>query len=320
MIIFPPFQIGCYRFDLEAIDKLHLPIYKGSTLRGGFGHAFKRMVCRQKDWQACTPCQDGNACPYGYIFETSAPEESQLFSTIRDVPTPFVIEPPLESRQLYNLGDRISFNVILIGRAINYLPYFVLAFQELGRAGIGRSRGRYVIQRVSATDPWEQTRHLVYDGVDLLVGGEQLVLDNDAIAKRAASFRSDQLTIQFVTPTKLVHAHRLAKEPDFHIIVRKLLQRISSLLYFHCEQRWDTEYAKLINLAKSIEIRGMETDWTKWQRFSGRQRRHIPMEGLVGQATYHGNWVEFAALLSIGELVHVGKATTFGHGKFLIKA
>ena len=31
-----------YTFYLRAIDELNLPKYKGSTLRGGFGNAFKK--------------------------------------------------------------------------------------------------------------------------------------------------------------------------------------------------------------------------------------------------------------------------------------
>ena len=32
----------------------------------------------------------------------------------------------------------LGFELVLIGRAIDYLPYFLMSFQELGRAGVGR--------------------------------------------------------------------------------------------------------------------------------------------------------------------------------------
>ena len=39
---------------------------------------------------------------------------------------------------------------------------------------------------------------------------------------------------------------------------------------------------------------------------------------MVGETTYQGNIPEFMPLLSCGEKVHLGKATTFGLGKIKI--
>src|SRR6185295_7170008 len=61
------FRVARYRFDLEAVEEWRMPAYQGRTLRGGFGHAFKRMLCMRPDWGACTPCAMGNGCPYRYI-------------------------------------------------------------------------------------------------------------------------------------------------------------------------------------------------------------------------------------------------------------
>ena len=49
-------RIAKYRLTLDAVEELHLPAYKGSTLRGGFGHVFKRTVCFQKDVQSYEAC------------------------------------------------------------------------------------------------------------------------------------------------------------------------------------------------------------------------------------------------------------------------
>jgi hypothetical protein len=37
-------------FTLKALEPLILPPYKGSTLRGGFGAAFRRIVCVMREW------------------------------------------------------------------------------------------------------------------------------------------------------------------------------------------------------------------------------------------------------------------------------
>jgi hypothetical protein len=45
-------KLAKYRFVIKPKSELLLPTYKGSTFRGGFGHAFKRAVC------ADTSCGD----------------------------------------------------------------------------------------------------------------------------------------------------------------------------------------------------------------------------------------------------------------------
>lgn len=311
------FRTAHYRFDIEAIDPLSLPAYKGSTLRGGFGYAFKKMVCIERDWRKCTPCQLGNTCPYGYIFETSVPADSQVLRNLREVPVPFLIEPPLDEKTSYRPGDRLSFDVVLVGRAINYLPYFILAFQELGRAGIGKPRGKYVLQRISAVHPWQKTSELIYDGVDVRVGGRDLSVSYDDVMEHAGALPAEQLTLHFLTPTRLKYRGKYVRRPEFHVIVRNLLRRISSLSYFHCGQLWETDFHGIIAAAEDVEATDVDVEWVDWERYSGRQQRRINLAGFVGQATYQGDLKPFSPLLALGELVHVGKATVFGHGKYL---
>jgi hypothetical protein len=41
-----------------------------------------------------------------------------------------------------------SLKEILIGKAVDYLPYFILTFSELGKKGIGMGRGKFVLEKV----------------------------------------------------------------------------------------------------------------------------------------------------------------------------
>jgi hypothetical protein len=55
-----------------------------------------------------------------------------------------------------------------------------------------------------------------------------------------------------------------------------------------------------------------------WERYSRRQEATMKLGGFVGRVIYQGDWAPFAALLILGELVHVGKACVFGHGKYKV--
>jgi len=50
------FSVAKFEFEIEAVDDLHLPPYKGSTFRGAFGHAFRRVSCSEKQRTTCDDC------------------------------------------------------------------------------------------------------------------------------------------------------------------------------------------------------------------------------------------------------------------------
>ncbi len=312
------FTLAHYRLTLEALEPLHLPPFKGSALRGGFGHTFKQLVCSQP-WPCAQRCQRGNACPYGYIFETAPPAGSEVLRTFREVPRPFVIEPPQDRRTYIPAGDRLTFGLTLVGQAIPFLPDFVVVFQELGRRGLGRRRGQYRLLAVDAVLPHEGRAEPVYREEDGEVRSADLPIRIPAIVAHAARFSPDRLTLHFVTPTRLKHEGRWVRRgPPFHVLVKALLGRISSLSYFHCGQRWETDFRGWIDRARAVRLARAETRWEDWERFSGRQRRRVKMGGLVGRATYEGDLEPFLPLLALGELVHVGKGTVFGNGQYRV--
>ncbi len=64
MMLYGKYRFRCC-FESEAI----LPAYKGSTFRGVFGHALKKVVCPFKD-QTCASCRSKEKCVYAIAFET----------------------------------------------------------------------------------------------------------------------------------------------------------------------------------------------------------------------------------------------------------
>jgi len=85
---------GNYRFSNIFLNNGILPIYKGSTFRGGFGHALKNIICTSNEL-LCDQCMLAKQCVYVRLFEPqhlkiNLPEVKQM-STL---PSPFVIEPP----------------------------------------------------------------------------------------------------------------------------------------------------------------------------------------------------------------------------------
>jgi hypothetical protein len=314
------FRLARYNFVLTALDPLSLPPYKGSTLRGVFGHAFKRVICAQRR-QDCAECLLRTDCPYASVFESRPPDDADVRRLQAAIPRPFVIEPPLTEQTHFLPGDEIAFKLVLVGRAIDLLAYFVVAFQEAGRMGIGKGRGQYELTRVE-TAPWdERLVETVYTcELRSSIIKRDCTLHFPDLTERAEALGQDgTVTLEFLTPTRIKKRDKWLSRPEFGPLVRTLLQRISSLTNFHCGEWWEYDFRGAIDRAYTVKMVEERTGWGDWERYSSRQDQRVKLGGFVGQVTYAGDIAEFMPLLLVGSLVHVGKGTVFGNGQYVIR-
>ncbi len=303
-------------------DSLVLPLYKGSTLRGGFGQAFKRIVCTVKN-KNCEDCILRSKCLYIYVFDTIPPNDTVIMRKYESIPRPFIIEPPLDNKRRYEEGEEIEFNLILIGRAIDYLPYFIYTFEELGKVGIGKTKGRFELNKVRNLKLLNGSSegNLLYEGNSKILNsfepGEVEVPDK--IESFSCSSIQDELPLSFLTPTRIYYNEHLTPDLEFHILIRNLLRRISDLYYFHCENTlMKIDFKEEIKGATDIKIKDKALGWYSWERYSSRQKTKLNMGGFIGNITFSGNVGPFMPFIKAGEILHVGKGTTFGLGKYEI--
>jgi hypothetical protein len=73
--------LGNYEFHCKLESEAILPYFKGSTFRGVFGHALKKVVCALKN-QECNTCLLNKRCIYTQVFETplaiKAPNDTRV--------------------------------------------------------------------------------------------------------------------------------------------------------------------------------------------------------------------------------------------------
>lgn len=309
--VFDSFTFARFTFIIRAETRMQLPVYKGSTLRGGFGHALRRIVCSQRG-RECRDCILRKQCVYGYIFETSPPEDSKMLENFSDVPRPFIIEPPLDGKTEYEPDDEMSFGLTLMGRAIEFLPYFVLAFENLGKElGIGRGRGKFSLQKVISGN-----REIYQGDSGMLLGEPDVTRASDLTL--APALYNNHIRLDFLTPLRIKSDGKLTNKPEFHILIHRLLERASRLAYFHCGLSLDIDEEPLIEAAANIAIESEALRWYDWQRYSARWQSKMMMGGVVGKVTYSGDLERFIPLLLLGEQIHVGKGAVFGLGKYLL--
>lgn len=314
MFPLPQLHFAKFRFVLEAAETLFLPAYKGSTLRGGFGHAFRKVVCTMGPIP-CETCLLQLKCPYPQFFETPVVGEPPPFMRgVKTGPQPFVLEPPPERKKKYAAGERLEFDLVLIGRAIEHLPYFIYTFDRLGSMGIGRRKGKFRLREVRSCGA-EPIR--IYDDDSKVLTADYAVLSQtpDPSAPDAPT----QLTLRFLTPTRIKVGGHLTIELTFREIVLNVLRRASTLSHFHVpdsDVNWD--WKEILNAANAVETT-CRLNWYDWERYSNRQKTRMKLGGFVGDVQLRGELGEWLPLLRLGEFVHVGKGATFGLGKYEVR-
>lgn len=289
----PTLPITRYRFTFTWQNRVRLPEYTGSTLRGVFGHALlaKVCLCGQHD-------QHHPQCPYPSIFATPATQKLNDPSQQNTPPQPYVIEPPTDGKTHYQAGDTYTFNMILFGSTRLLLPLLVSVWEHAFAQGIGADKGRGELHSVVA----EQTASNQHD----------LILP---------THYSSQYTLHFYTPlriqqhSKICHPHQL----NHDILLRQVLRRVSTIAKLHFPQAITGDFAQLAQ--QTAHVSGShQLIWQEGKRYSNRQKHHIPLGGVLGDWQLQDVPPDFAALLHIGQWLHIGKETVFGCGGYHLQA
>lgn len=83
---------------------------------------------------------------------------------------------------------------------------------------------------------------------------------------------------------------------------------------------WDLNYNSLLEKAEAtVESTESKLYWYDWNRYSSRQKKTMKLGGFLGTISFEGNLREFLPFIKIGEYLHVGKACTFGLGRYEIE-
>jgi len=297
-------EVGKFEFALQTLNSFGLPDFKGSTFRGKFGHVLKRTICVISHHN-CEICELRGKCAYPYLFETNNQRG-------QNVPRPFVLEPPLTHKRFYLKEEWMYLNLVLMGQAIDYLPYFIHVFDRMGEEGIGRDRGRYRVASVRALDG-QGNKQEIYDGESRKLSGEFRRIDLDGFTGSLLP----QATLNFLTPTDIRAEGERVDTLGFPVLLKNILRRYHSLRYYHGDgrqERFEIDWAA----AGKIEILHQDLTNNQFKRFSNRQKQPVLLAGFTGTITYRGELSPFLPWLKVGELLHVGKGTVFGMGWYRV--
>jgi len=328
--------LTAHRLDLtvEALTPVELNEHQGAALRGALFEALRGQergpwsgFCAQKHLPSCAACSLAAACPVAALVSTLDPAAERG----RDLPRPYVIDPPLDGRTRLAAGERLTFGLTLFARALQLFPYVILALKAWEQVGLGKRvesigwrRGRVRLVQAVAVNPLTGARQEVLRPGETLVQVPDIPVTEAQVRVVAEQLPATRLALQFQTPTRLIEQGRLLKAPDFRPLFHRLWQRIEELRRTFGEgsdpmpEEAEAEKYRLVGLAQGVHLAEDGTRWVELESYSTRQRRPTPIGGLVGRAVYEGDLTPFLPWLVWGCFTHVGKDAVKGNGAYAI--
>lgn len=335
-------------FTLRARELIVFDRYAGSAMRGGLLEALaQRCHTRAEAW-SCPPCALGMLCPVASLI---APAQ-ETATRGHDLPRPLVLRPPLADDHVRNAvtkppapalqfepDQHFCFGYVLIGNASRHFSTLALATRVMEKIGAGRPlqinqgrRGRYVIERIEAVDPFTQRRTILFEAGQSQIGPLEGAITGEDIVRRAARLSERQITLQFLTPTRLINDGKLVHVPEPAILLQRLAERLDALTLAYGISSADTEEASekdssshdhdswyTVAKTSQVHLADCHVTWVDTKSYSSRQQRFLPIGGFVGKAAMQGAFSHrLRQLLVWGELLHVGKDTMKGDGWYQI--
>ena len=340
------------RFVAEAREPIELNEHQGSAIRGALFHALLDRFCTNRQAGECAACPLVATCPVAFLVSTLNPQSERG----RDIPRPFTVHPPLPGQGghpttlpngrtvfHYQPGEPFTFGLTLYAQALQLFPYLVLAVSEFERGGIGRRvkqtdgrwrRGTLAVREVWAENPLTGERQPVLHPDERLVQVPDIPITHQQICEWASQRGSEeanrrggeeagrQVTLHFLTPTRIIERGRLLKPNTFRFqpFFQRLMERLEALSRAFSDTPLVFDDPKgLITAAGRVEVMENCLRWEELQSYSTRQRQSTPIGGLMGEVVLEAeDWHPFLPYLAWGQFTHVGKDAVKGNGWYRI--
>lgn len=304
----PRFAIRYVRlhFCIEYTEDCQVPKYKASALRGGMGEMLLRANCIRE--RQCEQCD----------FETECIVPRTMYSKMEIQPAfmskgdsvGYVIECE-DYHDTFAAGDNMHFQMILFGKTIVYFSQFLNAFYALGQQGYGKYNAKYFIQSVMNT-----TGQPILSGNDIHMENYQVKIVADYVDYRMKQVKKSfngNLLLKFHSPLSIRIHGKVLKEFQTEAIISALKRRIYIL---DCFEGIAAEQMELE--AELPEELMQETRIARVKRYSNRKQEKMELHGVEGTLDLTQVEEEWLPLFLAGELIHIGKYTSFGFGRYRV--
>ena len=201
--------------------------------------------------------------------------------------------------------------VVLVGKGTAHLPHFIYTFEETGRQGLGRERVPFTLESVEEAA----------GGRIVFRRPQRCLLDPgpspEAAALQAEAPPGTAALLETLTSVRLRRDGALLESPDFPAFFQAVVRRLRALSYFHCGGESNlSDPERIFAAGGALRAVWEGAAWREQRRWSTRQHAFTPLGGFTGRLRLKGDLTLVWPFLRLAERVHVGKASSFGLGRF----
>ena len=306
----PSFTVAHVVWSGRFLNAGRLPGFRGATLRGALGYHLRNTVCHSFQ-RKCTDCFLRFQCAYSLFFEGTAAEERKIMRLYDNTPQPFMFLLNAHDATSVKSGDLFVFGMRIFGNATELFPYVAFSLFEAGKKGIGQEHLYY------ETDAIYQGETILYAKGETTIRKPQrreLAVPNSSETAKIA-------TMTFLSPLRIRSEGHTAKHLSFLDIAKAALRRITILNAFFGDGSLPTpEWSNhILQLAERVPTVSHSISPYGFDRYSGRQKRSVHLDGVLGDIVFRDVPPELLRLLKIMEGVGLGKSTSFGFGRIAVQ-
>lgn len=289
------------KYTLQIEGDGSLPDFLGSAWRGLVGWALKRLLCPYEKFKNCSEgCLLQPHCPYYLLFEN----KSQI-PGVFDAPRGYIIYPQPGLKK-----GNCDVNITLFGDYSKFATVINKAIYQGQGAGIGKDRMPYKL-----VDAIEKTP---VDTKPLSIHKNQPVHCKGPFPlKTWLEPTKNNGKLYFITPMRLKKKGHYQREMDWSFFLSTIVRRLESLncLFNQGQLLGKEKWNNLSLFFEKNSSSSVDVKWIDLERFSNRQKRKIPMGGLVGEAFEQSANPIILEWLETASLIHAGKGASMGWGR-----
>lgn len=269
----------------RAASALRLEAYNGSMFRSALGRHLLNRMCRALDRPACAGCDLAATCAFPPLMETRG---WPALGDHNDPPPGLVPRPPQGLPLDVAADTPLGSSVVLIGRRADAATHTAVQralWQFEGADGLGDARGRLVIEEMTT----------------------ESAAAHPVLSPGVASVRC-----RLATPLRIKTGGAVQTTVETVAFWTSARQRLLHLARCHGAEPLRLPPVEALGPMPQVTSVGVER--VRYERFSRRQQKWMPLDGLEGEFTLVGPLGLWAPVLEGVAALHLGSKTLFGFG------
>ncbi len=290
------------KFQIILMENTILPKDKVSALRGGMGEMLLRQNCIRN--RECKSCKYKRPCIVYKILYTQMKKKPAFMQG--DDSIGYLIECE-NYQERFKVGDGFFFYLILFGDNIVYFGQYFQMFYQLGMEGIGKYAAKYMISSIK-----NMRGASIFEDNKIVMSNYCPETIYDYVLRRMKELekRENKNELVFYTPVSLKYKGEYIQRLQTEAIFKALFRRVMMLDYFI------EVYIEPVELESYPEIIEQNTYMRIVKRYSSTQDSRVYLRGMEGRVVFDAISEEYLPYVLAGELLHIGKNTSFGFGRY----